>query len=47
LVGSYRPPLGPVGAFADAIVGQRLVVASLEALLRRVAAELATRANLG
>jgi hypothetical protein len=45
LVGSYRPPLGSVGAFADGIVGHRLVMASLEALLRRVAEQLAARAD--
>jgi hypothetical protein len=37
LVGSYQPPLGSVGRFADGVVGHRVVMASLEALLGRAA----------
>jgi len=33
LVGSYQPPLGSVGRFADTLVGHRIVTASLERLL--------------
>jgi hypothetical protein len=37
LVGSYRPPLGAVGRFADGLLGRRIVAASLEAFLTAVA----------
>jgi hypothetical protein len=33
LVGSYEPPLGPLGRFADNLLGHRLVLASLEGFL--------------
>ena len=42
LVGSYRPPLGIVGRFADGIVGHRVVMASLETFLNGVAQRLVT-----
>ena len=41
LVGSYEPPLGPVGRFADGVFGHRVVMASLDALLTRAAERLA------
>lgn len=41
LVGSYRPPLGPLGRFADGLVGHRVVTASLESFLTDVADRLA------
>jgi hypothetical protein len=37
LVGSYQPPLGAFGRFADGVVGHRIVAASLEAFLSAVA----------
>lgn len=40
LVGSYQPPLGPVGRFADGIAGHRIVVTSLERFLDNVAERL-------
>lgn len=40
LVGSYRPPLGVVGRFADGVVGQRVVMTSLERFLTAVAERL-------
>ncbi|HLF41023.1 MAG TPA: hypothetical protein VI854_06060 [Acidimicrobiia bacterium] len=40
LVGSYEPPLGAVGRFADDAVGHRIVTASLEALLTAAAERL-------
>jgi len=40
LVGSYQPPLGAIGRFADSLVGHRIVVASLERLLYSVATRL-------
>lgn len=40
LVGSYQPPLGPVGRFADGIAGHRIVVSSLELFLDGVAERL-------
>jgi hypothetical protein len=33
LVGSYQPPLGNLGRFADSLVGHRVALASLEAYL--------------
>ena len=41
LVGSYEPPLGAVGRFADGLAGHRVVIASLEAFLDEVLARLA------
>jgi hypothetical protein len=40
LVGSYRPPLGAVGRFADGVVGHRVVMASLDGFLSAVAGRL-------
>ena len=40
LVGSYRPPLGAVGRFADGVVGHRVVMASLDEFLSAVAERL-------
>ena len=40
LVGSYQPPLGAVGRFADGVVGHRVVMASLEGFLTAVAERL-------
>jgi hypothetical protein len=40
LVGSYRPPLGVVGRFADGVVGHRVVMASLDGFLSAVAERL-------
>ena len=37
LAGTYRPPLGPVGGFADRLLGHRLARLSLEAFLGEVA----------
>ena len=42
LVGSYEPPLGAFGRFADGLAGHRFVVASLETFLDEVAARLLT-----
>ncbi len=47
LVGSYAPPLGSVGRFADGVAGHRVVVASLEALLDRIVERLRERATDG
>jgi hypothetical protein len=44
LVGSYRPPLGAVGRFADAMVGHLVVIGSLESLLAAAAERLAAAA---
>jgi hypothetical protein len=41
LVGSYQPPLGPVGRFADSLVGHRVAIASLETFLTATADRLA------
>lgn len=41
LVGSYEPPLGTLGRFADGLAGHRFVVASLETFLDEIAARLA------
>lgn len=41
LVGSYEPPFGTVGRFADGLAGHKVVVASLEALLDDITARLA------
>jgi hypothetical protein len=41
LVGSYQPPLGSVGRFADGVIGHQVVMASLEAVLTRAAERLA------
>lgn len=41
LVGSYEPPLGTVGRFADGLAGHRFVLASLETFLDDVAGRLA------
>ena len=40
LVGSYRPPLGAWGRFADGLAGHRVVTASLEAFLEATAQRL-------
>lgn len=40
LVGSYQPPLGWVGQFADGLIGHRFVIASLEAFLTDLTARL-------
>ena len=45
LVGSYEPPLGPFGRFADGVVGHRLVTASLDALLASASERLAAVAR--
>lgn len=45
LVGSYEPPLGALGRFADGVVGHRLVAASLDALLASAAERLAAAAT--
>ncbi len=45
LVGSYQPPLGPVGRFADGLAGHRVVIASLEAFLHEVAGRLEEAAD--
>lgn len=44
LVGSYEPPLGMLGRFADGVVGHRLVTSSLAALLAAAAERLAAAA---
>jgi hypothetical protein len=44
LVGSYQPPLGSLGRFADSLVGYRIVLASLERLLSAAATRLVTLA---
>jgi hypothetical protein len=41
LVGSYEPPLGTIGRFADGLAGHKVVIASLEALLDDVVTRLA------
>jgi hypothetical protein len=40
LVGSYRPPLGAIGRFANDVVGHRVVMMSLEQFLTAVAERL-------
>lgn len=40
LVGSYQPPLGNLGRFADSLVGHRVALASLEAYLAATVAHL-------
>jgi hypothetical protein len=40
LVGSYQPPLGAFGRFADGMVGHRVVAASLETFLATAAERL-------
>lgn len=40
LVGSYRPPFGALGRFADGLIGHRIVAASLEAFLAATAERL-------
>jgi hypothetical protein len=42
LVGSYQPPLGTVGRFADSLVGHRVALASLESFLAAAADRLMT-----
>ena len=44
LVGSYQPPLGPIGRFANGVAGHRVVTASLETFLTGVAERLAAAA---
>jgi hypothetical protein len=46
LVGSYEPPLGALGRFADGVVGHRLVTASLDALLGSAVERLADAATI-
>jgi hypothetical protein len=45
LVGSYQPPLGTLGRFADNLVGHRIVIGSLERLLSSAATRLAMLAS--
>ncbi|HJP67207.1 MAG TPA: hypothetical protein VKA30_13000 [Actinomycetota bacterium] len=45
LVGSYQPPLGSIGRFANGFLGHQVVMASLEELLNRMADRLATTAT--
>lgn len=45
LVGSYEPPLGAFGRFADGIAGHRLVLRSLETFLEDVASRLSSTAG--
>lgn len=40
LVGSYQPPFGAFGRFADGVLGHRIVTASLEAFLDAAAERL-------
>ncbi len=47
LVGSYEPPLGTVGRFADGLAGHRVVVASLQALLDDIVGRLEDSATDG
>jgi hypothetical protein len=42
--GAYDAPLGPVGAAFDMVAGQRIAIASLDALLTRLGAEIEKRA---
>jgi hypothetical protein len=42
--GSYDAPLGPVGAAFDMVAGQRIAVASLDALLTTLCVEIEKRA---
>ena len=44
LVGSYEPPLGAFGRFADGVLGHRVVSASLEAFLTAAAERLVVEA---
>ncbi len=44
LVGSYQPPLGPIGRFANGVAGHRVVTASLETFLTGAAERLAAAA---
>lgn len=41
--GSYRPPLGPLGALFDAVLGRSIARATLDDLLARLCAELEGR----
>lgn len=45
LVGSYQPPLGVVGRFADGLLGHRLVMASLEGFVAAAAERLTAAAT--
>jgi len=45
LIGSYQPPFGAFGRFADGLLGRRIVAASLEAFLAAVADRLLTAAG--
>ncbi|MDP1806877.1 MAG: hypothetical protein Q8K72_16990, partial [Acidimicrobiales bacterium] len=47
LVGSYVPPLGLIGRFADELAGHRIVLASLSKFLADVASLLTAAANAG
>jgi len=37
MTGTYEPPLGPVGAFGDVVMGRRLGRQSIELYLERIA----------
>lgn len=43
LTGSYAPPLGTGGALFDKALGKTIAVSTVQALLTRIAADLATR----
>jgi hypothetical protein len=45
LVGSYRPPFGALGRFADGLLGHRIVTASLDAFITAAAERLAEAAG--
>jgi len=47
LIGSYRPPFGAFGRFADGLAGRRVVAASLEAFVEAVADRLVSAARAG
>ena len=47
VVGSYEPPLGTVGRFADGLAGHKVVVASLEWLLDGIVERLVEGATEG
>jgi hypothetical protein len=47
LIGSYRPPLGRLGAALDQVASRRVATATIRALLQDVAAALASPAPAG
>ena len=47
LVGSYEPPLGPFGRFADGLAGHRVVLASLRTFLDGLAGRLVAARPVG